>query len=200
MNSYDTTIPLCDDPDGDCVMAHRARFGLPTDTSTVVLANFNSHSKIDALVFRVWMAVMRQTSGTVLWLAAPREAAVKARLRSEALASGVAPDRLFFAPPWSHHEHLSRYQAVDVFLDTHWYTAHSTASDALWGAAPLLTCPSASFQGRVAASLLEWVRAPWLVVASLKVSFRRLHRWRCVALGSLQVCGACWVTPDFPGV
>ena len=64
-------------------------------------------------------------------------------------------------------EHLSRHRAADLFLDTHTYNAHTTASDALWAGLPLLTWPGETFASRVAASLLNAVGMPELVVPSL---------------------------------
>ena len=42
-----------------------------------------------------------------------------------------------------------RYGKVDVFVDTHIYTAHSTASDALYAGVPVVTLASGSFQVQV---------------------------------------------------
>lgn len=39
-----------------------------------------------------------------------------------------------------------RYTSVDLFVDTHVYPAHSTATDALWAGTPVLSIPSATFQ------------------------------------------------------
>ena len=59
--------------------------------------------------------------------------------------------------------------SVDLFVDTHFYTAHSTASDALWSGVPLLAMPSPTFQGRVAAAGLRAVGLPLLITHTLKV-------------------------------
>ena len=60
-----------------------------------------------------------------------------------------------------------RHRLADLFLDTLPYNAHTTASDALWMGLPVLTCRGESFAGRVAASLLDAVAMPELVVATL---------------------------------
>jgi predicted O-linked N-acetylglucosamine transferase (SPINDLY family) len=56
---------------------------------------------------------------------------------------------------------------ADLFLDTLPYTAHTTASDALWVGLPVLTCRGESFAGRVAASLLTAVGMEEMITSSL---------------------------------
>jgi predicted O-linked N-acetylglucosamine transferase (SPINDLY family) len=65
----------------------------------------------------------------------------------------VDPARLVFMRKLPHAEYLARYRHADLFLDTHPYNAHTTASDALWSGCPVLTCPGATFASRVAGSL-----------------------------------------------
>jgi predicted O-linked N-acetylglucosamine transferase (SPINDLY family) len=64
--------------------------------------------------------------------------------------------------------HLARHRLADLLLDTLPYNAHTTASDALWTALPVLTCRGKAFAGRVAASLLNAVGLPELVTDDLQ--------------------------------
>jgi predicted O-linked N-acetylglucosamine transferase (SPINDLY family) len=63
-------------------------------------------------------------------------------------------------------EHLARHRAADLFLDTTPCNAHTTASDALWAGLPVLTCIGDAFAGRVAASLLNAIGLPELIVST----------------------------------
>jgi predicted O-linked N-acetylglucosamine transferase (SPINDLY family) len=63
-------------------------------------------------------------------------------------------------------DHLARHQFADLFLDTTPYNAHTTASDALWAGLPVLSLIGQSFAGRVAASLLNAIGIPELIVRS----------------------------------
>ena len=58
-----------------------------------------------------------------------------------------------FMPKLPHPQYLARYRHADLFLDTHPYNAHTTASDALWTGCPVLTTPGETFAARVAGSL-----------------------------------------------
>jgi protein O-GlcNAc transferase len=80
----------------------------------------------------------------------------------------VAPERVVFAPRIKLDEHLSRHRLADLFLDTLPYNAHTTASDALWAALPVLTCMGGTFAGRVGGSLLNAVGLSELITPSLE--------------------------------
>jgi predicted O-linked N-acetylglucosamine transferase (SPINDLY family) len=143
----------------------RAQAGLPEHG--FVFCCFNNAYKITPDVFDVWMRLLRQIEGSVLWLSSVH-AAGAANLRREAQARGVAADRLVFAPKVARNEdHLARIRLADLFLDTLYYNAHVTAADALWAGVPVLTCPGATFASRVAGSLLGAVGLQELITTSL---------------------------------
>jgi len=142
----------------------RATLGLPEQGT--VYCCFNRSYKLERETFMAWMRILSAVPGSVLWLLQSNEA-TEARLRQATAHAGVDPARLVFARRMPKPEHLSRHRAADLFLDTHTYNAHTTASDALWAGLPLLTWPGESFASRVAASLLNAVGMPELVVPSL---------------------------------
>jgi len=144
----------------------RSELSLPEQAP--VFCCFNKSSKISATVFDVWMRLLAQVPGSVLWLSKTNDLA-QLNLRREAAARGIAPDRLVFAPYAGRIEnHLARHRAADLFLDTLPYNAHSTACDALWAGLPVVTCQGDAFAGRVGASLLKAAGLPELATASLE--------------------------------
>jgi protein O-GlcNAc transferase len=142
----------------------RAEMGLPD--SGFVFCSFNNSFKITPPVFDVWMRLLHQVEGSVLWLLEGNAAAV-GNLRRSAEERGVAPSRLVFAPRSGPEDHLARHRVADLFLDCLPCNAHTTASDALWAGLPLVTCLGSSFAGRVAASLLHAVGLPDLIAETL---------------------------------
>jgi protein O-GlcNAc transferase len=143
----------------------RAEAGLPD--GGLVFCCFNNSFKITPDVFDVWMRLLREIASSVLWLSAANAGAVE-RLRREAQQRGVDADRLVFAPRLPRNaDHLARLRLADIFLDTLYYNAHTTASDALWAGVPVLACPGSTFASRVAGSLLHAVGLPELVTRSL---------------------------------
>jgi protein O-GlcNAc transferase len=143
----------------------RAECGLPP--GAFVFCSFNSPYKIEPRIFSVWMRILSRVPQAVLWVMV-RDEAAQANLRREAQARGVDSGRLVFAGYASQAEHLARHAHADLFLDTHFVNAHTTASDALWAGVPVLTCPGDAFPARVAASLLEAAGLPELVAGSLQ--------------------------------
>jgi protein O-GlcNAc transferase len=142
----------------------RGNVGLPE--SGFVFCSFNNSYKLTPQLFDVWMRLLRQVEGSVLWLLQTSEAATH-NLCGEANARGVDPSRLVFAPKAEISRHLARHRLADLFLDNLPVNAHTAASDALWVGLPVLTCMGESFVGRVAASLLGAVGLPELVTRSL---------------------------------
>lgn len=129
----------------------RTSFGLPENG--FVLASFNNAYKITPEIFDIWMRLLHSIEGSVLWQLQLDKAASR-NLRMEAQKRGIAPERIVFAPFVPQTEHLARLGHADLFLDTVPVNAHTTASDALWCAVPVLTLKGRTFAGRVAASLL----------------------------------------------
>jgi len=140
----------------------REELGLPS--RGFVFCCFNNSYKITPEVFDSWMRILTRVPGSVLWLSQNNETAAN-NLRREALQRGVDSGRLIFAGHMpSPADHLARHRAADLFLDTRPYNAHATAIDALWAGLPVLTFPGEGFAGRVAASLLNAVQLPELIV------------------------------------
>lgn len=148
----------------------REEVGLPE--KGFVFCCFNNNYKILPDTFGIWMRILRQVEGSVLWLFEDTPDVVR-HLRREALRAGVAEERIIFAKRMALPEHLARHQLADLFLDTFPYNAHTTASDALWAGLPVLTRLGDAFAGRVAASLLNAVGLPELVTTS-KDEYERL--------------------------
>lgn len=142
----------------------RAACGLPDDA--FVFCSFNTTYKLTPAVFSVWMNLLRQVPGSLLWLF-EANSVVENNLRREAAARGVDPARLVFAPKKPLPDHLARYRLADLFVDTNPYTGHTTTSDALWAGLPVVTYTGDTFASRVATSLLNAAGVPELATASL---------------------------------
>ncbi|MDF9442227.1 MAG: UDP-N-acetylglucosamine-peptide N-acetylglucosaminyltransferase [Lysobacteraceae bacterium SCN 69-123] len=133
----------------------RGECGLPGcdgNGGGVVFCCFNNSYKLNPRSVARMLEVLRGVPGSVLWLLSGPGLA-DARLREVARSQGIDPSRLVFMPKLPHPQYLARYRHADLFLDTHPYNAHTTASDALWAGCPVLTTPGRSFAARVAGSL-----------------------------------------------
>ncbi|WP_395329104.1 tetratricopeptide repeat protein [Novosphingobium sp. BL-8H] len=144
----------------------RADWGLPERDGGrgFVFCCFNHTYKIGPAEFAIWMRLLGEVEGSVLWLLRSNEWA-EANLRREAAARGIDPARLVFTKGIPHGEHLGRLAHADLFLDTFNVNAHTTASDALWAGLPVLTLTGRQFAARVATSLVHAVGLPEMAVA-----------------------------------
>lgn len=143
----------------------RLEAGLPE--TGFVFCCFNTCYKITPPVFDVWMRLLGEIEGSVLWLAGCNPLAMR-NLRRSAEMRGIDADRLVFARYTKLEDYLAQHRLADLFLDTGPFGAHSTAANALWGGLPVLTVLGSSFAGRVAGSLLKAVGLPELITDDLE--------------------------------
>jgi predicted O-linked N-acetylglucosamine transferase (SPINDLY family) len=153
----------------------RAACALPE--GAFVYCSFNTNYKIEPTIFATWMEILHEVRDAVLWLIKSNDSAER-NLRRAAQDAGVDPERLVFAPRMPKAQHLARHVHADLFLDTHFVNAHTTAVDALWAGVPVLTWPGRSFVARVGAGLVEAIGLEELVAAD-----RESYRAMAVALG-----------------
>ena len=142
----------------------RASYGLPENG--FVFCSFNGAYKIEPQMFRVWMKILNQVPGSVLWLHTTGPI-FEENLRREAQACGVLSERLIFAKWMSRPDHKTRHRAADLFLDTLLYNAAATASLSLLMGLPVISCLGNTFGSRIGASLLKTVGLPELITTDL---------------------------------
>ena len=124
-------------------MPTRAEAGLPDEG--FVFCCFNNSYKLTQEIFTIWMRLLGNVEGSVIWLGQTNPSAMR-NLRQQAEVKGVAGNRIRFASFVPEpDEHLARLRLADLFLDTLPYNAHTTASDALWAGLPVLTCLGKTF-------------------------------------------------------
>jgi predicted O-linked N-acetylglucosamine transferase (SPINDLY family) len=142
----------------------RADEGLPE--AGFVFCCFGTHYRITPAVFAVWMRLLAQVPGSVLWLRHDTDES-RTNLIKEAEARGIAASRLVFARRADLALHLARHRLAGLFLDTFPCGVQTTASHALWAGLPLLTTLGETFVSRTTASILNAAGLPELVATSL---------------------------------
>jgi predicted O-linked N-acetylglucosamine transferase (SPINDLY family) len=143
----------------------RTKEGLPEDA--FVYCCFNNSYKIEPSMFDVWMRVLKAVPDSVLWLLRIRPE-MEPNLKREAADRGIDPDRIVFSGKVAKLRHLARHRLADLFLDTRYYTAHTTASDALVAGIPIITYPGDTFASRVTASMLKAIGLEELILPTLE--------------------------------
>ncbi|MDZ4852575.1 MAG: tetratricopeptide repeat protein [Pirellulaceae bacterium] len=143
----------------------RQACGLPEQG--MVFCSFNNCYKFSPKMFDVWMTLLKNVPGSVLWLLESSRLA-KENLSQEASKRAISTDRIVFAPKLPLAEHLARHRLADLFLDSFPVNAHTTASDALQAGLPLVTLSGNTFISRVAGSLLRAVGLEKLIANSFE--------------------------------
>lgn len=142
----------------------RIEAGLPD--SGFVFCCFTSNYKVDPGIFDSWMEILARVPASCLWLA-QSHGQTQQNLNREAEARGIDPRRLIFAPLETYSAYMARYGLADLFLDTRWFNAHTTAIDALRCGVPVLTLAGETMSSRLGASVLRAAGFPELITHSL---------------------------------
>ena len=143
----------------------RNEFNLPD--KGFIFTCFNANNKITPNEFNIWMRLLKEIKGSVLWLFHSNKWSIQ-NLKKEAKKRNVNPKRLIFAKSLPLSKHLARHVFGDLALDTFNYNGHTTTSDALWTGLPVITKIGESFAARVSASLLNTLGVPELITHNEK--------------------------------
>ncbi len=138
----------------------RKEFNLPE--KGFVFTCFNSNKKITPQEFNIWMRLLKEIKGSVLWLYKSNQYSIN-NLTNEAEKRNVDPTRIIFATKLPLAKHLARHSLGDLALDTFNYNGHTTTSDALWAGLPVITKIGESFAARVSASIITSLGIPELI-------------------------------------
>ena len=131
----------------------RKDYGLPEER--FILAAFHRIEKITPKVMDLWSKVLKKLDKAVLWIQEPHPLA-KDNFFYEFNKRGISEDKIYFAKKTKHlSDHLLRHKLADVFIDTFFYSSHSTGMFALWSGLPVVTMKGLNFASRVVPSLLE---------------------------------------------
>ena len=83
-------------------------------------------------------------------------AIAKENLLHEFNQRGIRKDKIYFAKRTKHlSDHFLRHKLADIFVDTFFYSSHSTGIFALWSGLPIVTMRGPNFASRVVPSLLD---------------------------------------------
>ena len=118
----------------------------------IILACFNQPYKITKEIFELWIAILKESENTILWLLDWNKVA-KNNLIKISQANSVA-DRIYFADKKPREQHLARLKLADIMLDTPVYNGHTSTTDALFCGVPVVSIRGQHFASRVSASLL----------------------------------------------
>ena len=143
---------------------NRKNYNLPENK--FIFCCFHNNFKITPDLFNSWVRILKNTNESVLWLIDNGIPEFKQNLKNILKKESINSERLIFAKRVNHDRYFERLKLANLFLDTFYYNAAATASDALWSGLPMITLKGKNFASRVGASLLENLNVPELVTNS----------------------------------
>lgn len=138
----------------------------PLPDGPIIFCCFNNYPKISDSTIKLWARVLQALPGSLLSLknGSLIDADVRNRLVDRFAACGIERFRLVLASrSMEREEHLQRYGACHIALDTHPYNGTTTTCEALWMGVPVVTLAGASHVSRVGVSILNNVGLPELI-------------------------------------
>lgn len=152
---------------------------LPRDTNGYVTYGcFNNFAKVSPTTLRLWAGVLAAVPDARLLVKSKGldEPAFAAEVKERFARAGGDVSRLQLEGQQAAFEnHLSRYGAIDIALDTYPYGGTTTTCEAMWMGVPVVTLAGEVHAARVGASLLTRVGHPeW--IASTEADFVRIAR------------------------
>jgi len=144
----------------------RKDYGLPEEK--FILAAFHRIEKITPNVLDIWSKVLIKLDKSILWIQEPTPVA-KENLLYEFKERGIRKNKIYFAKKTKYlSDHLLRHKLADVFVDTFFYSSHSTGILALWSGLPIVTLRGFNFASRVVPSLLDNLSMSELIASDEK--------------------------------
>ena len=153
------------------------------DEDTIVLCCFNNSYKYTPNYFNLWVRILKRVPKAILWFYR-QDVLTETNIIKGFSQRGVA-DRIVFADFMPHTEHLARYQVADLFLDTEYYNAHTTGSEALFMGCPMITCPGNTFPSRVGGTMLHAMQLDELICNDIKAYEEKVVEL-CMTPGALK--------------
>lgn len=144
----------------------KSDFGIPDDAFV-----FSCHCptyKMEPVMFGLWMELLKEVEGAVLWLRKASDIAMENILK-EVEKRGVDRNRIVFAGKVEERpDYFRRLQLADLCLDTRIYNGGSTTMDALWAGVPYITVLGNNYQSRMAAGIINAAGLPELITNNLE--------------------------------
>jgi predicted O-linked N-acetylglucosamine transferase (SPINDLY family) len=152
---------------------------LPRDTNGYVTYGcFNNFAKVSPTTLRLWAGVLAAVPDAKLIVKSKGldEPAFATEVKERFARAGGDVSRLQLEGQQAAFEnHLSRYGAIDIALDTYPYGGTTTTCEALWMGVPVVTLAGEVHAARVGASLLHRIGHPeW--IAATEADFIRVAR------------------------
>ncbi|MCG8411783.1 MAG: tetratricopeptide repeat protein [Bacteroidales bacterium] len=152
----------------------RSDFNLPDDK--FIFCCFNSQHKYSPEVFDAWVEILKNTPDSILLLKDGNEN-YKENIIEQASQRNLDKERIAFAQHISFSDYMTRNKVCDLFLDTFFYTAGSTAINALQVGLPVLTMAGKTNSSRMGGAIVNATELKDFITFSEKEYIEKAIYW-----------------------
>jgi predicted O-linked N-acetylglucosamine transferase (SPINDLY family) len=124
-------------------------------SDAVTFACVSRFAKVTAQMLRVWGRILDAVPAARLVLVGEPGLGTDPTARRFLERNGLPLDRIKLLSKMRRDHYFRFYHDVDIVLDTHPYSGHTTTCDALWMGAPVVTLAGATHVSRVSLSMLH---------------------------------------------
>mgnify|MGYP000008050044 CR=1 FL=1 len=132
---------------------------LPVDNTDIfTFGSFNNYLKITDNIIDAWSKILSQVPNSKLYVKAAvfADLSLQNHFAERCKSAGIARKRLLLDGQTKERlSHLTKYQKVDLHLDTFPYNGTTTTLEAMWMGVPTVTLAGGSHRSRVGCSIMS---------------------------------------------
>lgn len=133
----------------------------------LTLGNFNRPQKLTAAILDCWAKILVALPNARLLFGFMADENMTEHYAQEMTSRGVKREQLDFRTKQNFHGYMAMHNEVDILLDSHPYSAGTTAQYASWMGVPIITAPEGSAVSRTSAATMRTFALDEFVVANL---------------------------------
>ncbi|AUX73495.1 bifunctional class I SAM-dependent methyltransferase/glycosyltransferase [Erwinia pyrifoliae] len=143
----------------------------------LTLGNFNRPQKLTPELLDCWANILLALPDARLLFGFMADQQMSDRYLAEMTRRGVKPEQLAFRSKQNFAAYMAMHQEVDILLDSHPYSAGTTAQHAVWMGVPLITAIEGSAVSRTTAMAMKTLNLDEFVCHSLDEYAQKVIAW-----------------------
>nr|CBX81562.1 probable UDP-N-acetylglucosamine-peptide N-acetylglucosaminyltransferase SPINDLY [Erwinia amylovora ATCC BAA-2158] len=143
----------------------------------LTLGNFNRPQKLTAAMLDCWAKILLALPDARLLFGHMADQQMSDHYLAEMTRRGVQPPQLVFRSKQNFAGYMAMHHEVDILLDSHPYSAGTTAQHAIWMGVPLITAIEGSAVSRTTAMAMKTLNLDEFVCNSLDEYAQKVIAW-----------------------
>jgi predicted O-linked N-acetylglucosamine transferase (SPINDLY family)/SAM-dependent methyltransferase len=140
----------------------------------LTLGSFNRPQKLTPTLLDCWASILRELPHARMLMGFMADEAMMEHYAQQMTRRGVAREQLEFRTKQNFADYMALHHEVDILLDSHPYSAGTTAQHAIWMGVPLVTTIETSAVSRTSALAMRLIGLEAFVTTSLEDYARKV--------------------------